>query len=77
MLPVIGCVTYLSEGVHWFVFSHVSVQAVVQSPQVCLLSCELVLTDLYIGVPQMSTVTLFNQTLLPADFTWSKVRQLT
>ncbi|XP_026105876.1 deleted in lung and esophageal cancer protein 1-like isoform X2 [Carassius auratus] len=53
---------------------HVSVQAVVQSPQVCLLSCELVLTDLYVGVPQTSSVTLFNQTLLPAHFTWSKLQ---
>ncbi len=77
MLPVIGFVTYLTEGVHWFVFSLISVQAVVQSPQVCLLSCELVLTDLYVGVPQTSSVTLFNQTLLPAHFTWSKVRQFT
>ncbi|RXN09899.1 deleted in lung and esophageal cancer 1-like protein [Labeo rohita] len=51
---------------------HLSVQAVVQSPQVCLLSCELVLTDLYVGVPQTGSVTLFNQTLLPAHFTWSK-----
>jgi len=57
-----------------FVFSHLSVRAVVQSPQVCLLSSELVLADLYVGVPQTGSVTLFNQTLLPAYFTWSKVR---
>ncbi|XP_043082399.1 deleted in lung and esophageal cancer protein 1 isoform X2 [Puntigrus tetrazona] len=53
---------------------HISVQAVVQSPQVCLLSCELELTDLYVGVPQTSSVILFNQTLLPACFTWSKLK---
>ncbi|XP_073686554.1 deleted in lung and esophageal cancer protein 1 [Garra rufa] len=53
---------------------HLSVQAVIQSPQVCLLSCELVLTDLYVGVPQTGSVTLFNQTLLPAYFNWSKLQ---
>ncbi|KAL1248695.1 hypothetical protein QQF64_022013, partial [Cirrhinus molitorella] len=53
---------------------HLSVQAVIQSPQVCLLSCELVLTDLYVGVPQTGNITLFNQTLLPAHFTWSKLQ---
>ncbi|ROK23379.1 Deleted in lung and esophageal cancer protein 1 [Anabarilius grahami] len=53
---------------------HLSVRAVVQSPQVCLLSCELVFADLYVGVPQTGSVTLFNQTLLPAYFTWSKLQ---
>uniref|UniRef100_A0A3Q3G0Z0 DLEC1 cilia and flagella associated protein n=1 Tax=Labrus bergylta TaxID=56723 RepID=A0A3Q3G0Z0_9LABR len=43
---------------------------IVQSPQVCLLNCELLLSDLYIGVPANATVTLFNQTLLPTDFSW-------
>ncbi|KAM9337193.1 deleted in lung and esophageal cancer protein 1 [Symphorus nematophorus] len=49
---------------------HLSVRADVQSPQVCLLNCELLLSELYIGVPAKSTVTLFNQTLLPSHFTW-------
>ncbi|KAK9953364.1 hypothetical protein ABG768_017362 [Culter alburnus] len=53
---------------------HLSVRAVVQSPQVCLLSCELVFADLYVGVPQTGSVTLFNQTLLPAHFTWGKLQ---
>uniref|UniRef100_A0A8B9RPH8 Deleted in lung and esophageal cancer protein 1 Ig-like domain-containing protein n=1 Tax=Astyanax mexicanus TaxID=7994 RepID=A0A8B9RPH8_ASTMX len=48
-----------------------SVRADVQSPQVCLLCCELLLTDVYVGVAQSNKVTLFNQTLLPAHFTWS------
>ncbi|KAA0704760.1 Deleted in lung and esophageal cancer protein 1 [Triplophysa tibetana] len=51
---------------------HLSVRADVQSPQVCLKSCELVLADLYVGVPQKGSVTIFNQTLLPSHFTWSK-----
>ncbi|XP_029935813.1 deleted in lung and esophageal cancer protein 1 [Myripristis murdjan] len=49
---------------------HVSVQADVQAPQVCLLSCELVFSEIYMGVPAKGVVTLFNQTLLPAHFTW-------
>ncbi|KAM7369872.1 hypothetical protein PAMP_011162 [Pampus punctatissimus] len=49
---------------------HLSVRADVQSPQVCLLNCELVLSELYIGVPAKGAVTLFNQTLLPSHFTW-------
>ncbi|KAI4901416.1 hypothetical protein NFI96_018546 [Prochilodus magdalenae] len=53
---------------------HLFVRADVQSPQVCLLSCELLLTDLYVGVTQSGKTTLFNQTLLPAHFTWSKLQ---
>ncbi|XP_053198841.1 deleted in lung and esophageal cancer protein 1 [Scomber japonicus] len=49
---------------------HLSVRADVQSPQVCLLNCELVFSELYIGVPAEGVVTLFNQTLLPSHFTW-------
>ena len=50
--------------------SHLSVRADVQSPQVCLLNCELLLSELYVGVPAKAAVTLFNQTLLPAHFQW-------
>ncbi|XP_031705648.1 deleted in lung and esophageal cancer protein 1 [Anarrhichthys ocellatus] len=49
---------------------HLSVRADVQSPQVCLLNCELLFSELYIGVPAEATVTLFNQTLLPSHFSW-------
>ncbi|XP_023122061.2 deleted in lung and esophageal cancer protein 1 [Amphiprion ocellaris] len=49
---------------------HLLVRADVQSPQVCLLNCKLVLSELYIGVPTKGTVTLFNQTLLPSHFSW-------
>ncbi|XP_068604350.1 deleted in lung and esophageal cancer protein 1 [Brachionichthys hirsutus] len=50
---------------------HLSVHADVQSPQVCLLNCELLFSDLYVGIPAKATVTLFNQTLLPARFSWT------
>ncbi|XP_039645855.1 deleted in lung and esophageal cancer protein 1 isoform X1 [Perca fluviatilis] len=49
---------------------HLSVRADVQSPQVCLLNCELLLSELYVGVPAKATITLFNQTLLPSHFSW-------
>ncbi|XP_034145187.1 deleted in lung and esophageal cancer protein 1 [Esox lucius] len=53
---------------------HLSVEADILSPQVCLLSCELVFPDLYVGVPSLATVTLFNQSLLPAQYTWTKLQ---
>ncbi|XP_056306524.1 deleted in lung and esophageal cancer protein 1 [Danio aesculapii] len=53
---------------------HISIRAVVQSPQVCLLNCELLFADLYVGVSQTGSVTLFNQTLLPAHFTWGRLQ---
>ncbi|KAM9839708.1 deleted in lung and esophageal cancer protein 1 [Aulostomus maculatus] len=49
---------------------HLLVQGDVQSPQVCLLNCELVFSELYIGVPTKGAVTLYNQTLLPSNFSW-------
>lgn len=50
--------------------SHLSVRADVQSPQVCLLSCELIFSELYVEIPTKGTVKLFNQTLLPSHFKW-------
>ncbi|XP_058478852.1 deleted in lung and esophageal cancer protein 1 [Solea solea] len=47
-----------------------SVRADVQSPLVCLLNCELLLSEVYVGVPARGAVTLFNQTLLPSHFKW-------
>ncbi|XP_051796597.1 deleted in lung and esophageal cancer protein 1 isoform X2 [Acanthochromis polyacanthus] len=54
---------------------HLLVRADVQSPQVYLLNCKLVLSELYIGVPTKGTVTLFNQTLLPSHFSWKNQLQ--
>ncbi|XP_028825910.1 deleted in lung and esophageal cancer protein 1 isoform X2 [Denticeps clupeoides] len=45
----------------------------VQGHDVCLLSCEMVFPNLYVGVPETSTVTIFNQTQLPAHFRWGPV----
>ncbi|XP_061661850.1 deleted in lung and esophageal cancer protein 1 isoform X2 [Syngnathoides biaculeatus] len=49
---------------------HLLLRADVQSPQLCLLSCKLVLSELYMGVAAEGSVTLFNQTLLPSNFSW-------
>ncbi|KAL1006248.1 hypothetical protein UPYG_G00069720 [Umbra pygmaea] len=53
---------------------HLSVEADVQSPQVCLLSCELSFSDIYVGIPAVRTFSLLNQTLLPAHYTWTKLQ---
>ncbi|XP_061522302.1 deleted in lung and esophageal cancer protein 1 isoform X1 [Phycodurus eques] len=49
---------------------HLLLGADVQSPQLCLLNCKLLLSELYMGVAAEGTVTLFNQTLLPSNFSW-------
>ncbi|XP_053343905.1 deleted in lung and esophageal cancer protein 1 [Clarias gariepinus] len=53
---------------------HLPVRAEVLCPQVCLLSTQMVLPILYVGIPQTGKATLFNQTLLPAQFTWNKLQ---
>ncbi|XP_053467700.1 deleted in lung and esophageal cancer protein 1 [Ictalurus furcatus] len=53
---------------------HLPIRAEVQCPQVCLLSSQMVLPDLYVGVAQSGKATLFNQTLLPAHFMWRKLQ---
>ncbi|TSK98411.1 Deleted in lung and esophageal cancer protein 1 [Bagarius yarrelli] len=54
---------------------HLPVRAEVQRPQLCLLSSQMVLPDLYVGVAHNGKATLFNQTLLPAHFTWRQQLQ--
>ncbi|XP_045066363.1 deleted in lung and esophageal cancer protein 1 isoform X2 [Coregonus clupeaformis] len=53
---------------------HLSVQADVHSPQVCLLTCDLVFSELYVGVPALGIITLINLTLLPAHYTWTMLQ---
>ncbi|XP_067871820.1 deleted in lung and esophageal cancer protein 1 isoform X2 [Heterodontus francisci] len=55
--------------------SYLAVQAEVQEVQVCLLPCTVVFKDVYIGIPAQEPVKLFNQTLLPAKYTWGKVHE--
>ncbi|XP_019622348.1 PREDICTED: deleted in lung and esophageal cancer protein 1-like [Branchiostoma belcheri] len=52
--------------------SHVSAQVEVQTPQVCLMSCQLVIDEIYTDVPVRREITLLNQTLLETDFTWGQ-----
>ncbi|XP_026793913.3 deleted in lung and esophageal cancer protein 1 isoform X1 [Pangasianodon hypophthalmus] len=53
---------------------YLPVRAEVQRPQVCLLSSQMALPDLYVGVAQSRKAALFNQTLLQAHFMWSKLQ---
>uniref|UniRef100_A0A3P9M7L1 HYDIN/VesB/CFA65-like Ig-like domain-containing protein n=1 Tax=Oryzias latipes TaxID=8090 RepID=A0A3P9M7L1_ORYLA len=55
---------------------HLWIQADVQSPQVCLLNCKLTFTEIYLGVPKSASVTLFNQTALPAKFSWLELTEV-
>lgn len=60
-----------------FLRSIVAVLGETQSPAACLLNCELQLPSAYLGVPDVHTITLCNQTLLPTTFRWAEVRVAT
>ncbi|PVD31091.1 hypothetical protein C0Q70_10369 [Pomacea canaliculata] len=44
--------------------------AEVQKPVVCLLACNILLPEVYVGVPAEFTAVIHNQTLLPSKFAW-------
>ena len=47
--------------------------AEVQRPQVCLLSCDMYIEKVYLGVPVSREVVLHNQSLLKTQFSWKEV----
>ena len=47
--------------------------AEVQEPLICLLECEVQLSEVYVGVPVPFVITIFNQTPLPTEFSWGAV----
>ena len=49
------------------------VRAEVQHPKVCLLSCEAVISDAFVGVPTKTEVSLMNMTMLPTRFSWGEL----
>ncbi|XP_071889969.1 deleted in lung and esophageal cancer protein 1 isoform X2 [Anas platyrhynchos] len=53
--------------------SHLPVFVEVQTPQACLMSSHLALTEIYTGIPVKATSKLFNQTQLPAKYLWGKL----
>lgn len=57
----------------FFSFSYLSVFAEVQRPQVCLLSCDMYIEKVYLGVPVSREVVLHNQSLLRAQYKWKEV----
>nr|XP_006817129.1 PREDICTED: LOW QUALITY PROTEIN: deleted in lung and esophageal cancer protein 1-like [Saccoglossus kowalevskii] len=59
----------IEEGVNSFL----SACAEVQHPQACLLSCQLNMPEVYVGVPVRNTIKLLNQTLLPAQYKWGEL----
>ena len=42
----------------------------VQSPKVCLKSCELHVDNAYVNIPTDHVITLHNMTMVPARFNW-------
>lgn len=56
--------------------SYLPVYAEVQEPHVYLQSSHMEVTNLYLGVPTKTTITLINGTLLPTQFHWGKVSEL-
>ncbi|OXB72662.1 UNVERIFIED_CONTAM: hypothetical protein H355_007677 [Colinus virginianus] len=52
--------------------SYLPVSVEVQTPQACLISSNLVFTEIYTGIPVKATSKLFNQTRLPAKYSWGK-----
>ncbi|XP_072184617.1 deleted in lung and esophageal cancer protein 1 [Excalfactoria chinensis] len=53
--------------------SYLPVSVEVQTPQACLISSHLVLTEMYTGIPVKATSKLFNQTRLPTKYSWGKL----
>ncbi|XP_068940687.1 deleted in lung and esophageal cancer protein 1 [Petaurus breviceps papuanus] len=53
--------------------SYLPVYGEVQRPHVYLMSSQLVLRNMYFGIPTEATITLFNGTLLPTKFLWGKL----
>ncbi|XP_073236262.1 deleted in lung and esophageal cancer protein 1-like isoform X3 [Porites lutea] len=53
--------------------SYLSVFGEIQRPLVCLLSCDMYIEKVYLGVPVSREVVLHNQSLLKARFTWEEV----
>uniref|UniRef100_A0A8C2TIS8 DLEC1 cilia and flagella associated protein n=1 Tax=Coturnix japonica TaxID=93934 RepID=A0A8C2TIS8_COTJA len=53
--------------------SYLPVSVEVQTPQACLISSHLVLTEMYTGIPVKATSKLFNQTRLPAKYSWGNL----
>lgn len=48
--------------------------AEVQKPHVYLQSSQVEVSNLYLGVPRKTAITLINGTLLPTQFRWGEVR---
>ena len=52
--------------------SCVRVLAEVQSPKVCLKSCDLHVDDAYVNIPTDHVISLHNMTMVPARFNWKE-----
>jgi len=53
-------------------FSCLQVLGEVQSPKVYLGSCELHVDDAYVNIPTDHVISLYNMTMVPAQFNWKE-----
>ncbi|XP_077978029.1 deleted in lung and esophageal cancer protein 1-like [Glandiceps talaboti] len=65
--------TVFEIGVEDGVDSFLSACGEVQHPQACLLSCQLEMPEVYVGVSVTNTITLLNQTLLDTMYEWGEL----
>ena len=49
------------------------VRGEVQHPKVCLLSCEAVISNAFVGVSATTEISLMNMTMLPTRFAWGQL----
>ena len=54
------------------VYSCLQVLGEIQSPRVCLRSCELHINNAYVNIPMDHMITLHNIMMIPAQFNWRK-----
>ncbi|XP_014666551.1 PREDICTED: deleted in lung and esophageal cancer protein 1-like [Priapulus caudatus] len=65
--------TVVLASTEYTTHSCIFANADIQTPDVCLLSCHLNAPDCYIGVRSSHSISLFNKTLLTADFEWGDI----
>ena len=56
--------------------SYIHATAEVQKPEICVLSSDVFLEEVYVDVPVVKEIVLENKTLLSSNISWNKVSSL-
>jgi hypothetical protein len=59
-----------------FQLSYIRATAEVQNPEICILSSNVVLEEVYVDVPVVKEIVLENKTLLSSNISWKQVSSL-